>query len=189
MSFACSARQGRNEPTPLHVEQGTMPLPDDAASLVAIEIGGRFPSWVSRERSAAQNAIVEIQTAGETAGQFAQRVAGRLHGLAAERKTLQLAVIATGGDREAAEARSTLARAILRSMAPSRAGELVLAADRSIDGDHHELFALAGALCEALHGSEVSVSVRFSDRLPKSGTMRSVRERRESAPDDEAASS
>jgi hypothetical protein len=144
--------------------------------LVVIEIGGSWPSWVSREGGAAPNAIVEVQTAAEPAAQFAQRVAARLHTLAAERKSLRLAVIATGSDEEASLARSTLARAILRAMAPSRAGELVLAADRSHDGDHHELFALAGALCEALNGSQISVSVRFSERRPRSGMIRSVRE-------------
>jgi hypothetical protein len=160
---------------------------DDATSLVVMEIGASWPSWISREQSRAPNAIVEIQTASETAAQLAQRVSHRLQALAAERKTLQLAVIATGGDQEAAQSRSTLARAILRAMAPNRAGKLVLAADRSDDGDHHELFALAGALCEALPGGELSVSVRFSERRPHSGTMRSVRPSVPSAPDDEIA--
>jgi len=186
MSFARSARQSGNDSASLEVEQGSMLLPDDGASLVAIEIGASFPSWISRERSAATNAIVEIQTAGETAAQFTQRVVARLYELAAERKTLRLAVIATSTDQGAMRARSSLARAILRAMAPNRAGKLVLAAERSETGEHHELFALAGALCEALHGSELSVSVRFSERRAQSGTMRSVRAH-PSLTDDEAA--
>ena len=64
-------------------------------------------------------------------------------------------------------------------------GKVVLAGDGH-DGDpaRHELFALAGVLCEELGGSKINVHVRFSNG--KSGVMRSVAP---STPDAETSAS
>lgn len=145
---------------------------EDPASLIVIEAGARWPSWVADRQRAAPNSFVEVQTGSEPPQHFAQRVSSRVVGLSADRKALRLAVIATNGgtDPEASAARSMIARALLRAMARSGGGELVLSAE-STDDARHELFALAGALCEGLKGSQISVSVRFSDRRSSSGTM------------------
>ena len=68
--------------------------------------------------------------------------------------------------------------ALLRVMVQKRQGELVLAAHANADAEQrHELFALAGTLCDELGGTEVTVRVRFGSGRPESGVsgvMKSV---------------
>jgi hypothetical protein len=72
-------------------------------------------------------------------------------------------------------------------MGTGHEAELVLAgAAQERDGPRHELFGLAGALCEELGGTKVSVRVRFSATPAKSGVMRTVAP---SSPDAEALTS
>ena len=75
--------------------------------------------------------------------------------------------------------RYRLAQSAVRAMGLS--GELVLTASpyeapNDIDGDRvrHELFTLAGTLCDEVAGTEISVSVRFPQPTERSGLMPSV---------------
>ena len=69
--------------------------------------------------------------------------------------------------------RQNVARALLKAMGKNHEAELVLGGDsEELDGSRHEMFELAGTLCEELGGTRVSVRVRFSNG--KSGVMRSV---------------
>jgi hypothetical protein len=60
-------------------------------------------------------------------------------------------------------------------MSRSGSGELVLAAEADIDDElRHELLALAGALCDDLHGTSLNVRVLFSSRAPRSSVRLKV---------------
>jgi hypothetical protein len=70
-------------------------------------------------------------------------------------------------------------------MLPGHEAELVLAGDgHELDRSRQDLFELAGALCQELGGTGVSVRVRFSHA--KSGVMRTAAP---SVPDAEILSS
>jgi hypothetical protein len=138
-----------------------------------MEVGALFPSFVGEYHQSAPDSLVEVQTAIETPAEFAQRVIRKLDTLTGD---LKVAIIATNGEthEESAGARYRVARAILRIMARTGNGEIVLTSDAA-EGIRQSLFALAGTLCEGLRGTELAVRVRFSERQASSGTMRTVR--------------
>jgi hypothetical protein len=147
--------------------------PSEACSIVVMEVGTSFPSFVGEYQQFAPNSLVEVQMANESPAQFAQRVIKKLDHVTGE---LRVAIIATNGEthEECASARYRVARAILRIMARGGAGEIVLTSDGD-ENVRQSLFALAGTLCEDLRGSELGVRVRFSEGHQTSRTMRSVR--------------
>jgi hypothetical protein len=149
------------------------PAPSESCSIVVMEVGASFPAFVGEYQQFAPNSLVEVQMASESPAEFAQRVIKKLDQLSGE---LRVAIIATNGEthEECASARYRVARAILRIMARSGCGEIVLTSDGD-DDVRQSLFALAGTLCEDLQGSELGVRVRFSERHPASRTIRSVR--------------
>jgi hypothetical protein len=80
--------------------------------------------------------------------------------------------------------RQNVARGLVDAMG-AHEGELVLAGDSDeLSQSRHELFVLAGTLCDELRGRRVNVRVRFS--TAKSGVMAVVTP---SSPDVEALSS
>lgn len=135
------------------------------AALVVMEGGTRWPSYASEIRGRASSAIVEAQPPSESLHEFSARVIGRLRRLSTRRVTVPVAILAVSDrtDFEATTARYHIARAVLAVMAPSGNGELILLADEHASEDvRHELIAFAGALCDGLQGSSLSVRVRFS---------------------------
>ena len=149
------------------------PAPSESSSIVVMETGAVFPSFVGEYQQFAPNSLVEVQMAGESPAQFAQRVIKKVDQASGD---LRVAIYAANGEgsEDSAAARYSVARAILRVMAQSGVGEIVLTSDGD-DDVRQSLFALAGTLCEGLRGSELGVRVRFSEQYAESRTMRSVR--------------
>jgi hypothetical protein len=148
---------------------------DDLMSIVVLEAGASWPSWLTEYQRSAPNAVVIAQAESESPDIFGRRVLHRVE----EAASLELQKVRVGvlvsrgfGDHPTLVMRDRLARALLRVMMESGRGELVLAGDGT-DGDaaRHQLFGLAGSLCEELGGTKVNVRVRFAH---KSGVMRSV---------------
>jgi hypothetical protein len=81
-------------------------------------------------------------------------------------------------DTASVDARQAICEALLRVMLKKQRGELVLASDVTAgEAVRHQLFALAGTLCDELRGTRVSVRVRFDTVRPSppvSGFMKSV---------------
>jgi hypothetical protein len=161
---------------------------DDLMSIVVLEAGAAWPAWLAEYQRLAPNAVVVAQARTEDAEVFGRRVVHRIteatHGSGAR---VRVGVIVAGdsGDEGRLSLRENVARAILRKMVPGREAELVLAGDgHELDRSRQDLFELAGALCEELGGTGVSVRVRFSHA--KSGVMRTVAA---SVPDTEVLSS
>ncbi|MCA9592123.1 MAG: hypothetical protein KC776_02405 [Myxococcales bacterium] len=147
---------------------------DGAVALVIMEAGAPWPSHANELSSQVSRTLVESQPPGELPDEFAARIAARVRRLEAKGARITRAIIATSEDTSwvVTEARSSYARLVLTAMAVNPAAELVLTADESVDEDvRHELFALAGALCEELTTSQVAVRVRFSPSPSQSGLV------------------
>jgi hypothetical protein len=150
---------------------------DNMLCVVVLESGATWPAWINEYQAVAPNSVVIAQAPEETAEQFGVRAGHRLQEAKAGRTTLRVAVVVTGSSSDAATLaqRHGVCRQLVHAMAGSERADLVLAGDGGgSDQSRHELFALAGALCDELRGSELTVRVRFSEGRPKSGTMRSV---------------
>ena len=149
---------------------------DDLMSIVVLEAGAAWPAWLTEYQRLAPNAVVIAQAAAEPAETFQNRVLHRVEEASNNsdaRVRVGVIVVADAPGQNRSLVRQNVARALLKAMGKGHEAELVLGGDSDeLDGSRHEMFALAGTLCEELGGSHVSVRVRFSNG--KSGVMRSV---------------
>jgi hypothetical protein len=150
-------------------------------SVVVLEVGASWPPWLGEYQRHAPNSVVVAQSVGESPREFALRIARRADEIGAGDAAIHAAllIVRSGAiDDESVGARKQVCASLLRAMVRKRQGELVLAADVGAgDALRHELFALAGTLCDELRGTEVSVRVRFGSGRPEaavSGVMKSV---------------
>jgi hypothetical protein len=145
---------------------------ENRAALVVMEAGARWPSYSGEVHGRASNAVVESQPPSETLAEFASRVVARIKRLVARNTTIPVAFVAMSPrfDAEATASRYRVARAILSAMSARGEGELLIATDEHLPDDaRHQLVAFAGALCDGLRGSDVSVRVRFASSASRSG--------------------
>jgi len=149
---------------------------DDLMSIVVLEAGAAWPTWLTEYQRLAPNAVVIAQARVEPLEAFHARVVRRVSEVtAAGTGRIRVGVIVCSGlaEQDTLALREAVARAILKAMGSSNEAELVIAGDVQADSpSRHELFALAGGLCEELGGTGVNVRVRFT--TGRSGMMRSV---------------
>lgn len=149
---------------------------DDLMSIVVLEAGAAWPSWLTEYQRLAPNAVVIAQAATEATDSFQGRVLHRVTEAASQDNVrLRVGVIVSADSpvQDRVALRQNVARALLKAMGTGREAELVLAGDsEELEASRHQLFALAGTLCEELGGTLVNVRVRFSNT--KSGIMRAV---------------
>jgi hypothetical protein len=148
----------------------------DLSSIVVLEAGAAWPSWLTEYQRLAPNAVVIAQASAESSEVFQSRVLHRIEEAAhTEGARVRVGVIVSADQpgQQRVQLRQNVARALLQAMGTTHEAELVIAGNsEEIDQSRHELFALAGILCEELAGARVNVRVRFSSG--KSGVMRSV---------------
>jgi hypothetical protein len=147
---------------------------DDLMSIVVLEAGASWPPWLSEYQRMAPNAVVIAQAAAESADVFENRVRHRIAEAGhsgSGRIRVGVIVSADSALESRLAMRQSVARALLKAMGAHHEAELVLAGDGE-ELDRAAVFELAGALCEELVGTDVSVRVRFANG--KSGVMRSV---------------
>jgi len=145
-------------------------------SIVVLEAGAAWPPWLVEYQRLAPNAVVIAQALSEPSEAFEARVLHRIEE-AAHSDWLRVRVGVIVSADEPGECRASLregvARALLKAMGTAQEAELVLAGDgEEVGASRHELFALAGRLCEELGGAHINIRVRFSSG--RSGVMRSV---------------
>ena len=150
---------------------------DDLMSIVVLEAGAAWPAWLTEYQRLAPNAVVIAQAAAESAELFEARVLHRVEEATGPTRSARVrvgVVVAADHPSQARMAlRENVSRCLIKAMGTLEEGELVLAGDSNeLDQSRHELFALAGVLCEELVGKAVVVRVRFSSA--KSGVMRTV---------------
>ena len=149
-------------------------------SVVVLEAGSSWPPWLGEYQKHAPNSVVVAQSSEERGRDFAQRIKRRMDEIAMGDAAIHVALLVSNGalDEASVAARKQMCASLLRVMVSKRQGELVLAADaRAGDELRHELFALAGTLCDELGGTQVNVRVRFGSGRPESGVsgvMKSV---------------
>ncbi|HEY3257121.1 MAG TPA: hypothetical protein VGJ91_24355 [Polyangiaceae bacterium] len=149
-------------------------------SVVVLELGSTWPPWLAEYQAQAPNSMVIVQSADETGSLFVQRITRKMDEVAARDAVIHAGLLVSNGllDVATVDARQAICNALLRVMLKKQRGELVLASDVTAgDAVRHQLFALAGTLCDELHGTQVSVRVRFDTIRPSpsvSGVMKSV---------------
>lgn len=141
------------------------------ASLVVVEAGAKWPACAGEYQQTQPNSVVEVQAEAESGAAFVARVRRRIE-TTKKRGAIRVALLAANGvlDRAGKHAKYELARALAESIEGT--GELVLTASLAAgnaESLRHELFALAGALCDEHKCDTISVSVRFSDATDESG--------------------
>lgn len=145
---------------------------DDSTSIVVLEAGAAWPSWLTEYQRLAPNAVVIAQATAEPAEVFEARVLHRVAEAAqSTTSSVRIGVIVAVDHPEQRRMalRQNVARGLVEAMGEQE-GELVLAGDSDeLSQSRHELFALAGTLCDELRGRRVNVRVRFS--TAKSGVM------------------
>jgi hypothetical protein len=152
---------------------------DDSMSIVVLEAGAAWPSWLAEYQRLAPNSVVIAQASGESVESFQARVGSRVAEARARSDAahvrIGVLVAAHDPDQVRGGLRRSVARALVEAMATAstQERELVLAGDsEELSQSRHELFALAGALCDELRGKRINVRVRFTS--PTSGVMRTV---------------
>lgn len=156
---------------------------DNLRSIVLVELGAGWPGWLVDYQRKAPNSIVVAQAVGDTPGDFAARALQRIaEAKAAHDRPVRVGVMVCNGEpeRELRAFRKTIASALLGAL--SREGaELVLALNEGCDKEKHDLFALAGDLCEMAKDPRVNVRVRFFSENAGSGIMRAASPVKEAA--------
>lgn len=149
-------------------------------SVVVLELGSSWPPWLAEYQKHAPNSVVIAQSSDESGADFAQRISRKMDEIGSREAAIHAGLLVSNGATDPASlaARERICSALLRVMLQKQRGELVLAADVTAGDDvRHELFALAGTLCDELRGTAVSVRVRFDTVRPSgsvSGVMKSV---------------
>jgi len=149
-------------------------------SVVVLELGSTWPPWLAEYQAQAPNSIVIAQSADESSSTFARRIGRKMDEVGARDATIHAGLLVCNSALDAAtsDARQAICDALLHVMLKKQHGELVLASDVTAgEPVRHQLFALAGTLCDELHGTRVSVRVRFDTIRPGpavSGVMKTV---------------
>lgn len=155
---------------------------DESLAFFVLEAGARWPRWGQLEaRRREASSVVEAQGADESMAGFAHRVVERVESMRRSSKPLCYAAIITAphGHGEPLASRVQIARAIVRTLGSSGGGSLILAPSLPTalsDRDRHDLFALAGTLCEGLSGHQVVVSVFLQGLRPSRPWLHWTRE-------------
>jgi hypothetical protein len=146
---------------------------DTRSSVVIIEAGAGWPTWITEYQRRAPNAAVVAQAATDPVDAFRERVVRRVGEIAMQYKSLHVGILVCGDGHE--PQRSSVRREICHAIvnALDSKGDFVLAANEDCDERFkHELMELVGELAEERAGSHINIRVRFS--TGKSGTMPSV---------------
>jgi hypothetical protein len=146
---------------------------DTRSSVVIIEAGAGWPTWISEYQRRAPQAAVVAQAASDPVDVFRERVVQRVNEIAVQHQALHVGILVCGDGQEPerTRVRREICSAIVNALDSS--GDFVLAANEDCDERFkHELLSLAGELCEERAGTRVNVRVRFS--TGRSGTMPSV---------------
>lgn len=149
---------------------------DDSTSIVVLEAGAAWPSWLAEYQRLAPNSVVIAQAAAEPADVFELRVRSRVAEVKSRAETRRVCIGVLVAAHQPAEARAAMRKRVARALVEAMHGEegdLVLAGDSDeLNQSRHELFALAGALCDEVRGQHINVRVRFTSA--QSGVMRTV---------------
>jgi hypothetical protein len=149
---------------------------EQVSSIVVLENGAGFPSWVAECQRKAPNSIVIAQSASSEASEFAVRAMTRIRDFTRSNSLPRVAILVCNPELDAEQlaARYRISRCLLASLDRNAPCELVLAIGDAHESSRHAILSLAGDLCEVVGSSSISVRVRFFGERRTSGTMASV---------------
>ncbi|MFZ5891749.1 MAG: hypothetical protein ACOY0T_11900 [Myxococcota bacterium] len=137
------------------------------ATLVVIEFGASWPSWLS-PTSADHMAVVAQHYEGSPAS-LVKQVASRLSRLVNTGWRIEDAILVSNGrsDIEAIAARATLARGLLQHLRDVSGMRFLLSVAREhAQRPGHSLASLSHALRESALGSGIALGVRVGEEAP-----------------------
>ena len=149
---------------------------DNQSSIVVLESGAGFPSWIAECQRTTPNSIVIAQSIDAGVTGFVTRALTRIDDFTRSSCELRVAVVVCNAElaSEQLAARYRICQRLLAALDRSRPSELVLAIGDGPEASRHALMSLAGDLCEAVSGSTINVRVRFFGDRHVSGTMPAV---------------
>lgn len=134
-----------------------LPKPTSPISLIVAERGGDWVSWADRLQGRGHTVELVLQEKGESIGDFAHRVRGKLDSLEITDNSPEVAVLVGGGrnDGTALAARSLALRAISAKMISANRGTLLL---EGRGADRFPMMALASTVAAQVRGTGVRVA-------------------------------
>ncbi len=133
--------------------------------LVVVESGATLPGWLGSCQSKVSDTVVLVAAPDEMSNRFSSRAIQRVDALSDSDQRIQTAVLVpsdTPVGNDVLAARQNISQAILTHMTRHGRGQLLLLTGRELQPDAQlQLLNLAGALTERLHGTKMSVALRF----------------------------
>ncbi len=133
--------------------------------LLVVENGASLPPWLGSCQGKVSDTVVLVAAPGESASRFSGRVTQRVHGLIDSEQRIQIAVFIpanTEASTSALASRLDISQAILTHMARHGRGQLLLLTGPKLQEEAQlQLLTLAGTLTERLHGTKMTVALRF----------------------------
>lgn len=144
-------------------------------TLLILERGAPWPTWVDGHRSRADQAAVEVQAQGESAEEFGDRLVARVERLRQQNLTLLGAgYVCAPSDTERTALRRRSCEALLSIFSRVEQPEFILAAgDWAVsDPQRNVLIQLWSELSQLV--PNITVSIRFEETDDKSGVFRTA---------------
>lgn len=133
--------------------------------LVIVESGAKLPPWLGSCQGKVNDTIVLVSAQDESSTRFSARAIQRLDALGDSEQRIQIAVIVPSNFAVSGEmltTRQDIAQAILTHMVRHSHGKLLLLTGDDLHPDAQlQLLNLAGTLSEHLHGTRLTVALRF----------------------------
>jgi len=133
--------------------------------LLVVENGAALPQWLGSCQSKVSDTVVLVAAPGEKALRFSARVTQRVNGLVDSEQRIQTAVFIPSDSEANANVLSSrvdISQAILTHMSRHGRGQLLLLTGQKLNEEAQlQLLTLAGTLTERLHGTKMTVALRF----------------------------
>ncbi len=153
-------RKGRS-----HLSSVEFFMQSSGVLLLVVENGARLPPWLGSCQGKVSDTVVLVSASGEPPSRFSTRAIQRVDALSDSDQRIQTAVLVPSDGEAGAEALTTrlnIAQAILKHMSRYGRGQLLLLTGRELDAAAQlQLLNLAGTLTERLHGTKMTVALRF----------------------------
>ena len=133
--------------------------------LVIIENGAALPPWLGSCQGKVSDTVVLVCASDEISTRFSARAIQRVAALSDSDQRIQTAVLVPSDlavNGEVLATRLNVTQAILAHMARYGRGQLLLLTGRDLQPNAQlQLLNLAGTLTERLHGTKMTVALRF----------------------------
>jgi hypothetical protein len=133
--------------------------------LLFVENGAKLPPWLGSCQGKVSDTVVLVSAPDENAARFSTRVAQRVEALSDSDQRIQTGVLVASDFEVGADSLATrlnVAQSVLKHMARYGRGQLLLLTGHNLQPEAQmQLLNLAGALTESLHGTKMTVALRF----------------------------